>query len=433
MRLGPDAVESQGEPYWWHDARSASVEPPAALPERADAVVVGAGYTGLSAALTLAREGCSTVVLEAGTPGQGASTRNGGMCGDRLKPGYRELVDRCGSAQALALVHEAGEALSFLFAFVADEGIDCALSRVGRFAGAIKPGHYEAMAREAEALRRDAGCDIQVVPSSEVQRYVATDAYCGGWMMPSHGGLHPARFHRGLLNRVKAAGAQVLGQTPVSTINREDDATRLTTPRGTITARRVIVATNGYTGAESPDLTRRVIPITSHMIATEPMQADKVRALIPGGRMIVDSNRLLTYFRPSPDGTRILLGGRASFGEIPLAESARRLRGHLGRLFPALAEVRVDHVWTGYVAYSFDRLPHLGQRNGVTYAMAYCGSGVVLSTWLGRKAALTALGRKEGETAFAQQPFPARPYYRGQPWFIPMAAAWYRIADRIGR
>ena len=415
-------------PYWWEHARPADVETPA-LPARADVAVIGSGYTGLSAALTLARAGRSVIVFDAETPGIGASSRNGGMLGSALKPSLDTLTRRYGRAQALALLAEAKEAYDFL----AEEKIDCDYAETGGFTGIVKPAQYEVLARETEQLSRTIGLEVHMVPRGDVRSEIGTDLYCGGRVMPRRAGLHPARYHAGLIGRVRDAGAMVAGNNPVTSIQRNGGDFTVTTPRASLKARNVVVATNGYTGSVTQALRRRVIPVTSYMISTAPLSPNLMATLMPKGRMLTDSNRLLCYFRPSPDNTRVLFGGRPAYTEIGPKRAAERLSRYMTRIFPELAGVELTHSWFGYIAYTFDRLPHVGEREEMHYAMGYCGSGVVMSTWLGRKAALRLLGRPEGKSAFAELGHPTSPFYHGKPWFLPFVQAWYQGADMLGR
>lgn len=420
------------QPYWWEHAPPIAVETPTP-PDRADVAVIGAGYTGLSAALTLARAGRSVVVLEAGAPGVGASSRNGGMLGYALKPGLDALSHRYGMKLATALLTEAREAYDFLGRFITEENIACDYAETGGFTGIVKPAQYEALARETEQLSRTIGLEAHMVPKSEVRDEIGTDLYCGGRVMHRRAGLHPARYHAGLIARVREAGVMVAGDTPVTRLQRNGGDFTLTTPRASLKARDVVVATNGYTGPATPALRRRVIPVTSYMIATAPLSPNLMATLMPKRRVLTDSNRLLCYFRPSPDNTRVLFGGRPAYTDIGPKRAAARLSRHMTRIFPELRNVELTHSWFGYIAYTFDRLPHVGERDGMHYAMGYCGSGVVMSTWLGRKAALRLLGQPEGQSAFAELNHPTSPVYYGKPWFLPLVQAWYQGADLLGR
>ncbi|MFI4986392.1 MAG: NAD(P)/FAD-dependent oxidoreductase [Alphaproteobacteria bacterium] len=420
------------QPFWW-EAAPVAARLPGELPKHVDVAVIGAGYSGLSAALTLARAGRSVLVLEAGIPGDGASSKNGGMCGDQLKPSLEELTRHYGETLATALLKEAREALEFLADFIKQEGIECHFSRMGRFTGALKAGQYESMARASETLRKVNGFAFDMVTKGEVRQEIGTDAYVGGRVTHHHGGLHPALYHRELLKRVLAAGAQVAGETPMTGLRREMRGFTVATPRGEVEARDVVVTTNGYTGRVTEWLRRRVIPVTSYMIATEELSDNLMRQLMPKGRMLTDTNRLLVYFRPSHDGKRILFGGRAHYRPTDLKDAGAVLRRYMIRLFPELSETRLSHCWYGFIAYSFDRLPHTGVVDGAHYALGYCGSGVVMATWLGRKAALSVLGSLEGKSAFAEIRHPTIPLYRGTPWFLPLVKAYYYAADMVGR
>lgn len=419
-------------PYWWEEAPPTPGDTPA-MPTSADVAVIGSGYTGLSAALTLARAGRSVVVFDSDTPGIGASSRNGGMLGSWLKPSLDTLTRRYGPEAARALFAESREAYDFLGRFIADETIECDYAETGAFTGIVKPAQYEAMARETERLSRTIGVEADMVPRSEVRNELGTDIYCGGRVTHRRAGLHPARYHAGLIGRVRESGATVAGNCPVTAIQRNGGDFTVTTPHASLKVRNVVVATNGYTGPVTPALRRRVIPVTSYMIATAPLSPNLMATLMPKGRMLTDSNRLLCYFRPSPDNTRVLFGGRPAYTAIGPKLAAERLSRHMTRIFPELRDVELTHSWFGYIAYTFDRLPHVGEHDGMHYAMGYCGSGVVMSTWLGRKAALRLLGQAEGKSAFAELEHPTSRFYHGRPWFLPLVQAWYQGADMLGR
>ncbi len=433
MRPSPFAAEAKLEPYWWEAAPRPSLAP-AALPARADVAVIGSGFSGLSAALTLVRAGRSVVVLEAGAPGHGASSRNGGMCGGAFKVPFSALARRCGLARATAIYREGRAALDYLAELIEREQIHCHFARMGRFVGAWTPGHYETMAREGELLRKHVGLEAEMIPRREQHAEIDTDVYHGGRLIPGDGGLHPGLYHQGLLERATASGVDVAAETPATTIARDDGGFTVASPRGRLVARNVIVATNGYTGEATPRLRRRLVPVGSFMIATEPLAPALMARLIPRGRMLADSKRILYYFRPSPDGRRLLFGGRAAYGRSEdLRATGARLHRFMSRVFPELAGARITHSWGGNVAFTFDRLPHGGVRDGVHYALGYCGSGVVKATWLGHKAALNVLGAPEADSALWGGDFPTVPGYNGTPWFLAFVSAWYNVQDRLGR
>jgi glycine/D-amino acid oxidase-like deaminating enzyme len=204
------------------------------------------------------------------------------------------------------------------------------------------------------------------------------------------------------------------------------------TPKGTVTARNVVVATNGYTGTMTPWLRRRVIPIGSYIIATEPLAPELMARLMPQDRVVSDTRRVVYYYRASPDGRRILFGGRVSATETDPRNSGPKLHAELVRLFPELKGTRISHSWFGFVAYTFDELAHIGQQDGLYYAMGYCGSGVGMAGYLGMRIGQQVVGKKEGATAFDGLTFPTRPYYWGNPWFLGAAVAYYRWRDGMG-
>ncbi len=234
-----------------------------------------------------------------------------------------------------------------------------------------------------------------------------------------------------LLRSVLGAGAHVAAHCPALAIERGGGGFELTTPRGRIVARDVIVATNGYTGPLVPWLRRRTIPIGSYIIATEALPREVMDRLFPTDRIASDTCRVVYYYRASPDRSRVLFGGRVSATETDARVSGPRLHAAMARIFPELAGTRISHSWTGTVAYSFDTLAHCGTHEGLHYATGYCGSGVSMASYLGMRTGQRVLGLKEGRTAFDNLPFPTRPLYSGRPWFLPAVVAWYAWRDRM--
>ncbi len=423
-------------PYWWEATplHEATAEP---LPGQADVAIVGAGYTGLVAALTLARAGRSVLVLDAQAPGEGASTRSGGVGGAGLQRSFGNLVGDVGLEAAKAIYDEAAAARAHLETLIAEEGIECGYTVAGLFSGAVRQRDYDSLGRATDLLNKHLDLGVEMVPRAEQHREVGTDAYFGGRLTPYVATVNPAIFHAGLLHRAMDAGVTVIGHTRVTGIIREGQGFTANTSRGSIRARDIVVATNGYTDAVDPWLRRRVIPLRSRMIVTEPLAPEVMDRLIPKRRVVGDTRRLHTYFRPSPDGTRILLGGRALTGEAAgdaavVAADAERLRGELIAVFPELDGVRLTHSWSGRVAMTFDLLPHKGVHDGVHFAAGFCGSGVSWGPWLGRKIALRLLGEGEERSNFDLHPMESRPLYWGNPWFMPVVFAWRRFRDRVG-
>ena len=417
------------EPFWWEAAPRPTGAAPD-VPERADVAIVGSGYTGLSAALTLARGGASVVVFEAGPIGQGASSRNGGGYGHGLMVPFSELTRRVGLEPAKAIFNELSVSEKHLIDFVRDEGIECHFVARGRFTGAYAPAKYDSMARELELQQKHLDVDAEMVPRANQSSFVGTELYHGGLWQRFGGHLHPALYHQGLLDRVLDAGVAVVPETRVTKIERAGGEFTLTAGNHTIKAGNVVIATNGYSGPVNGWLRRRLIPIQSQMIATEPLDPAVVARLLPEKRMVGDTYKLKHYYRASPDGTRILFGGRAGGEEInDPKRSGIHLHRRLTRLFPELAGVGLTHSWAGFVAFSFDYLPHMGVRDGIHYAMGYCGSGVMLSTDFGHKLGRRILGAPDAGSPFENRRFSTRPFYTGKPWFLSAVMAYYAWRD----
>ncbi|BBK36691.1 oxidoreductase [Allostella sp. ATCC 35155] len=399
------------------------------LPARVEVLVIGSGYTGLNAALVTARGGRDTLVIDAEDAGFGCSTRNGGQISTSIKPSYEKLAARFGPDLAFRIKREGFQSREWVEELVRREAIDCDFRVSGRFHGAHNPAQYEALARQLANQPKGLEQPFHMVPRAEQHRELGTDAYFGGAVFAAHAGVDPARLHQGLLERVQEAGAAVVPHTRATRIERDGSGFRVTTNRGTVTARDVVVATNGYTEGVTPWLKRRVIPIGSYIIATEEIPADLLAKLFPVRRVLGDTRRLVYYYRVTPDGRRVLFGGRVSLTETDPLVSGPLLRAELVRLFPELAPYRISHSWCGLVAYTFDELMHCGRHDGVWYAMGYCGSGVGMANYLGMRIGQQVLGLAEGRTAFDELRFQTRPLYTGRPWFLAPSIRYYRWMD----
>jgi glycine/D-amino acid oxidase-like deaminating enzyme len=423
------ARDLAGEPLWWQDAPpdAAAGRP---LPARVDVAVIGGGYCGLCAALELARAGARVAVLEIGAFGEGASSRNGGMVGGALKLDRSRLAARYGAPMAAALLDGARASFEHLETLIAREGFDTDYRRCGRFLLACNRAHYRALQREVDALRERAS-SVRFVPRERQRDQIGSDFYHGGVVVEESGGLHPAKLHRALCAAARAAGAELHGHAEVQRLEPAGDGMALLTARGRIQAGEVVVATNGYTGALLPDLRRRVVPVSSYIIATEPLPPELTKRLSPRGRMFVDSNRLLSYFRLSPDGRRVVFGGRLQLRTVGERTAALGLYRRMVRVWPELRGYRISHAWKGYLGFTFDRLPHMGVRQGVHFALGCNGSGVAMASYLGHQVALKLLGRQNRPCPFEQLPFPTHVAYRGRAWFLPALGLWYRILDEL--
>lgn len=418
------------EPYWWEAAPVRSLAQAAVAP-RADVVIVGAGYTGLSAAITLARAGRTVQVFDKQRPGEGASSRNGGITSGNLRPSLAQMSKSFGAARANAILAESKEAREDLYRFIAEEKIACDFALVGRFAGASAPGDYERLARDADHLRKTYGIEAWAVPRAEQREYLGTNYYFGGNVRMDVGGLHPAKLHAEMLRVALAAGATIHGETAVLGIAPDGDGYEVTTARGKVAARDVITGTNGYTDASDKWLRRRLVPVRSRIIATAPLSPNLMGELMPRRMMLSETRALHYYYRPSPDGTRILFGGRdgtiAGEPDWPTANQRRAMVD----IFPELADVPITHSWYGHVAMNRDMVPRIFGRRGMRYAAGYCGSGVVWARWAGQKAARQILAQDGGASALDFRPPKAVPFFNGTSWFMPAVFSWLRAKDAL--
>jgi glycine/D-amino acid oxidase-like deaminating enzyme len=432
MTSAPPADRDIATLPFWQERSPVPVIPRQALPARVDVLIVGAGYTGLSAARETAAAGAATWVLDAGAVGAGCSGRNGGHVAYSIKPSFAALSSRYGQAKAYAICQEGREAVAYLRRLATDEGVDCDWRNQGCFFGAHTPRQFSAMARDALEQPRGLEQRITVVPRAGQSGEIDSDFYHGGCVYHDDASVDPMRMLLALLRRAQNAGAIVQDHCPVSAVQPSADGFEVLTARGKIYARKVLIATNGYTGPASPWLRRRVIPIGSYQIATQALGVDAVRKLIPQARNVVDSRRVVVYFRPSPDGQRIIFGGRAALTEKDPLACVPRLKGMLTRIFPQLEAVQIDHAWAGWVAYTFDTLPHLGRHEGIYYCMGYCGQGVPLAPYFGQRVGQQMVNLAQGRTALDDLPFPTRPYYFGVPWFLAPSVFAYRALDAVG-
>lgn len=421
------------KPYWWEALPArASLDAASGAPSACDVAIVGSGFTGLCAALTLLRNGRHAVVFERDRAGYGASTRNGGQVGSgNQKFRVKKLIALRGRKKAEEMLREGTRMLDHIAALIEQEKIECHFRRCGRFRAAIRPEHYEAMAQDMRDLKEIAGVESFMVPKSEQASEIGSDVFCGGSVLPHDASVHPGLYHAGLLQRIESSGGQVLEHTPVNAISQDNGGFIITTPRGQTRARNVIIATNGYTDGLVPELGRRIVSIGSAIIATGELPQPLFDRLLPKHRVYGNTNRVFYYFRGAPDARRILWGGR--IGRMAPASSPRAF-GHLARdmlaVFPDLKDVPVTHAWDGQIGYTYDEVPHIGRAaSGVHYALGYCGTGVSRATYFGSKIALQVLADAEGRTAFDDLIFPAFPAHPVARRVVPVVETWYRIRD----
>lgn len=402
------------------------------LPSDTDVLIVGSGLTGLSAALRLARGGKTVAVVDRGAIASGASAINGGMVSPDVKAGIPVVFERFGSE----LGHEMWQATVRSVDIVSDitraENIDARIVRGGMAALGTHAGSQAKFEKSVAWYRKTVGVDWEVLGPDRVSEVVAGDRFTAALFEPEGLGIQPARFVFGIAERVAAAGAALIENCAVHDVSRDGPGFKVGTEKGTVRAGEVILATNGYTTAEPiPELARRVVPIGSYIIVTEPL-GERATRIFPRGSMTYTKRRLLNYMRRTPD-ERILIGGRRNLHTgLDLEESAADLRHQLLGYFPDLEDAEITHAWGGKLGVPFDLIPHMGQIDGVWYALGYAGHGVGLSTLMGHELAGMLLG-EEPPSVFTKVPHPTRFYYRGKPWFLTPASILFRVLDRLGR
>lgn len=349
MPISSDDIFShdfKDQPFWW-DRSPLDNPDPVPLPKDVDVLIIGSGYTGLCTALQTARGGKSTLVIDANEPGWGCSSRNGGQISTGIKPDFDVLAKNHGSHTAFEAHREGLRAIASIGDFIQEEGIDCDYRVCGRFYGAHSPKHFEKLKRKINAQQKGLEIDAQLVQRKDQHEEISSDFYHGGIIQTQFASFDPAAYHQGILGKVREAGARVEGFTEALAVSKRSKGAGfdVQTSRGLVRAGDVVVATNGYTSRLTPWLNRRVFSIGSYMIATEDLGGDVARSLIRRDRMVVDSRRIVVYFRLSPDGRRIIFGGRVSLNETNPRVSAPRLHRHMTAIFPQLRTAKISHSW----------------------------------------------------------------------------------------
>ncbi len=408
------------------------------VPEHTGVAVVGAGFTGLSAARILAQRGAKVAVLETNTIGWGASSRNGGMVLTGMKLGVETLAARYGMEATRRMYAASLASIDLVEQIVTEEKIECDFSRRGHLEVACKQSHFDTYARSVEVIAREFNHRLRIIPRNELGSEIGSAIYYGGIVDEVSAGVNPARYVAGLGRAALKAGACIFENARVERIERASrngaPSFQLITSRGALFAKEVFIATSGYTSGVTPTLRKKIIPIGSFIIATEPLPEALAHELSPRNRMIYDSKHYLYYYRLTPDN-RMLFGGRAAFfpeTSNTIRRSAEILRRGMISVYPQLRDAKVEYAWGGTLDFCFDTMPHAGRMDGMYYAVGYAGHGVAMATYLGAKIAEQIIGGPE-ENPYANVPFPGAPLglYNGRPWFLPFAGAYYKVLDWI--
>ncbi|HKS48193.1 MAG TPA: FAD-binding oxidoreductase [Amycolatopsis sp.] len=421
-------------PYWLDTAPKLPDRSGKPLPDRADVVVIGGGITGLSTALHTARKGAHVVLVERDTVGSGASGRNGSMCTQGITIGAAAARERYGQDRARELYDAFREAVDLVEELTEKEQIDCDFTRSGRLGVAFKPQHFEGMRATQRDLAENFDHETVLLTKGELRAELGSDYYHGALLDPLSAGLHVGKYVHGLAEAGERAGAEIHERNAATAITRGGDGFLVETLHGTIRARQVMAATDAYTDRALPWFRKRLICVGSFIVVTEPLGQDLAREIIPKARLVVDSKNIGHYIRLTPDN-RLAFGGRARFAPSNPASDRKSggvLKREMAEIFPQLAGVEIDYVWGGSVGFSYDRIPHAGEANGLYYSMGYCGHGVQMATYMGRAMAEVMDGHPEANPwrglGFPKVPVP---FYRGTAWFLPFAGAYYRAKDRL--
>ena len=422
----------QAKPFWW-EAYAPRLVGESVPPREARVVIVGGGYTGLCCAIELKAHGIDAVVLDAEEPGFGGSTRNGGMVSGGVSVGKRYTGANI-KDELERLYSDASDSFSLIEKMITEHAIACEWTKTGRFGGAWAKSHYQQMAKKLGPLNEYADSGAYMLPKERQRDEIASDYYHGGMVVTRAAHLHPAKYYKGLLDVAVKLGIAVIGKCRAGKIERVAGGWHVETGKGAIRAGDVVIATNGYTGDLTPQLKRRVLPVGSYIIATQELPEDLAHSLMPHNKSIYDTRRVLTYYRMSGDRRRLIFGGRAKFSLSDPVDTAPILHKHMLDGFPQLEGVKITHAWTGNVAFTFDEVPHIGQMDGLHYALGCNGSGVAMMTYLGTQVARRIAGVSNYACAFDREEFPDHKLYSGDPrWVLPVIGPYFRVRDWVDR
>ena len=420
---------------------AATAEPAPALQSltgdrQCDVVIIGGGYTGLSAAHHIALSGREPLILEANTLAWGASGRNGGVVSPKFRVGFPTLMARFGRDTAVQMYRTGYQAVDSLVEMVETLGLtEARLHMGGHIAAAHNPHALLGLQATANWIERETGGRSSVmISAAEVAELTGSKIFAGGLLTPKAGGIHPLNYARGIARSLNDRGVKMFINSPAERVSREGERVVVQTPQGKVSARQVIYATNGYSDLTraTDTLHRRLIPFRSAIIATEPLPVAILAGLLPGGQVCGDTKRMLRWFRVV--GDRLIFGGRGAFGKNDSDSAFRTLQRSMGDVFPILRDYKIDYRWSGLVAMTLDYLPHAGQLDDRSfYAIGYNGGGVAMSTYMGTQLAKMTAGEKVDLGLLCGEKFNPIPMHAFRAPGVRLAAGWQQFLDVIGR
>ena len=414
--------------YYAATAQAWETQASLASAEECDIVVIGGGFTGLSAALACAEKGLSVILLEANSIGFGASGRNGGQLIPGLRWSMREIDAAFGRARAQAIFDLAYGAVDRVKNRIAEHHISCD-AKSGHLEAAYKPAHFNAMQRDAAFLAQHFGWEAQIVPPQDVGRHISGGGYHGGIYDPQGGHFHPLNYALGLAKAAQKAGVRIYENSAAQTPADTGTHVEIRAGTGTVTAKHVIMAADTWTGGIAAQLSSYTVPIMNYNIATAPLShADQ---LLPSDAAVADSRFVLNYFRLSAD-RRLIFGGGEKYVQQPPRDIAAFVRKHMVEVFPSLAHTPIDYAWGGAVGVTMNRLPHMGRAGNVFFAHGFSGHGALVTTLAGELMAEAVVGTMSRFDVFANLPHSRFP---GGKWLArPLATLgllYYAMRDRL--
>jgi len=402
----------------------------------ADVVIIGAGYTGLSAAHHIAKSGLAPVVLEANRPGWGASGRNGGVITAKFRQSFRGIDAAHGRAMARRMYEIAHESVEMVEELVSEFGIASArLTRSGQVKAAHNHATLRAAADEAEWMKREMGdAEVRVLDAQQVRGETGSQAFVGGVLNPGSGGIHPLNYLHGLAEGLAQRGIAIFQESPALRLLRDNELIVAETPQGAVWARQAIIATNSYSDLTpaTRHLQRTLVPFRSAIIATDKLPHNLARSLMPTARTYTETKRMMRWFRMVDD--RVIFGGRGAFGKHDSESAFNALRKAMIGIFPELADIPLAFKWSGLVGMTLDSVPHIGRLDDRTlFSMGYNGAGVAMSSLMGRYLAAFVRGEKPNVGLLDASRLKVIPFYPLREPAVRIVAGWYQFLDAIGQ